>query len=382
MFTPTANKAKSVNKTSYHLELLLADQFKKILEDVPWLRSWQVQVESLTPDSRWDVVASGKLPNGKPGQWNVECRSQMAPSQFDSLKNRVQESPNSQSIPVLAAPRISPRMAELCQQNGWSWYDLAGNCHLELPPFLFIERTGLEPVELAPAKPAASLGSPEASLVIRALLTPAHAGRRWTQRQVVELLQETSPHLMPSLALVNKVVQAVRSEAYVASLPDRGFRVVDPVGLLQAWCSDYSFKRHVRKRYFTLLQGMALRSKLHALGEKYPGEVCYMAFSAAEFQAAHVRQPKTWLYLTPALEEDWCSHLEARSVDSGENVVIFLPGESGVFYGLDESEQRLSCTSLVQTYADLIQVGGRGEEAASALLEQRLKPAWKTIEHA
>ena len=231
MFIVVGNKDVIVNKSGHHLELLLADQLKKILADVSWLRSWQVEVESLTPDARWDLIASGPLPNGTPGQWNVECRPQMVPSQFDALMKRARECQKSQGVPVLAVPRISPRLADLCQQNGWSWYDLAGNCHLELPPFLFIERTGLEPVELASQKSSASLASPEAGQVIRALLAPAHAGRRWTQRQVVEVLHKTSPHLAPSLALVNKVVQAMRAEAYLESLPDRGFRVADPAGL-------------------------------------------------------------------------------------------------------------------------------------------------------
>jgi hypothetical protein len=38
---------------------------------------------------------------------------------------------------------------------------------------------------------------------------------------------------------------------------------------------------------------------------------------------------------------------------------------------------RISCTNAVQTYVDLYLCGGRGEEAAEALLEQRLKPEWK-----
>ncbi len=40
-------------------------------------------------------------------------------------------------------------------------------------------------------------------------------------------------------------------------------------------------------------------------------------------------------------------------------------------------EQRLSCTNPVQTYVDFFHCGGRGEEAAEALLEQNLKRAWK-----
>ena len=42
-----------------------------------------------------------------------------------------------------------------------------------------------------------------------------------------------------------------------------------------------------------------------------------------------------------------------------------------------KGQQRLSCTNPVQTYVDLFHCGGRGEEAAEALLEQNLKRAWQ-----
>jgi hypothetical protein len=37
----------------------------------------------------------------------------------------------------------------------------------------------------------------------------------------------------------------------------------------------------------------------------------------------------------------------------------------------------MACTNTVQTYVDLWHSGGRGQEAAEAVLEQRLKPEWK-----
>jgi len=40
-------------------------------------------------------------------------------------------------------------------------------------------------------------------------------------------------------------------------------------------------------------------------------------------------------------------------------------------------DNRMACTNQVQTYVDLCHCGGRGEEAAEALLEQKLKPEWK-----
>jgi hypothetical protein len=67
-------------------------------------------------------------------------------------------------------------------------------------------------------------------------------------------------------------------------------------------------------------------------------------------------------------------------VDSGENLVVLIPDDDGVFYLPEHpvaGERRLICTNAVQTYVDLSKSGGRGEEAADALLEQRLKPEWK-----
>jgi hypothetical protein len=40
-------------------------------------------------------------------------------------------------------------------------------------------------------------------------------------------------------------------------------------------------------------------------------------------------------------------------------------------------DMRLACTNEVQTYVDLWHSGGRGQEAAEALLKQRLQPEWK-----
>jgi hypothetical protein len=110
------------------------------------------------------------------------------------------------------------------------------------------------------------------------------------------------------------------------------------------------------------------------------GHAAYAAFSAADFQAPHVRQPKTWLYVAADWEDKFREVAEAKLVDSGENLVVLIPEDDGVFYlgdGGTMGEQRLSCTNPVQTYVDLFQCGGRGEEAAEALLEQNLKRAWK-----
>jgi hypothetical protein len=107
--------------------------------------------------------------------------------------------------------------------------------------------------------------------------------------------------------------------------------------------------------------------------------VAYAAFSAADFQAPHVRQPKTWLYVSSHLLEKFPAKLGVRPVESGENLVVLVPSDPGVFYTPEVSanEDRLPCTNAVQTYVDLWHCGGRGQEAAEAVLEQAIKPVWR-----
>jgi hypothetical protein len=82
------------------------------------------------------------------------------------------------------------------------------------------------------------------------------------------------------------------------------------------------------------------------------------------------------LYVSPDFEREFASALDAKVVDSGENLIVLIPDDGGVFYRVDTNAHRAPCTNAVQTYVDLVKAGGRGEEAAEAILNQRLKPAW------
>ena len=90
---------------------------------------------------------------------------------------------------------------------------------------------------------------------------------------------------------MNKLIQHLRDQAFIEQLPNRGFRVRDYEPLLQAWRVAYRFDHHARRRYFTLLQGRTLQEKLLQLNSA--GNVAYAAFTAADFQAPTVRQPRT-----------------------------------------------------------------------------------------
>jgi hypothetical protein len=371
------NNVISMNKrelSGFQLEQALAAKLRELLSQAHWLCGWEVKsMHGL--DAGFDLLVALPLPGGGKAALCVECKSELRPSQFGQLIGRHYSPPGKfkQVVPVLALPWVSPRLEDLCREHGWSWFDLAGNHRLDVPDFLLLLRSGNAPVHERP-RATANLSTSEAGRVIRALLLPDNVGMRWTQR---EMQKHCQPNV--SLGLVNKVVRHLQDEAFIEKLDD-GFRLREPQKLLFAWRTAYRFDRHERRSYFTLLQGKKLRDALAGLGLQTGGFALYASFSAADFQAPHVRQSKTWLFVRQQEISKFEKLVEAKPVDSGENLVVLIPDDDGVFYlgdGGMMGDNRLACTNAVQTYVDLWHSGGRGQEAADALLEQKLKPEWK-----
>jgi len=362
------------------LEHALAAKLRELLGQVDWLRSAKVVLHPV-PDAGFDLLATVPLANGKEAALCVECKRELRPNLFRQLVERP-DSPLNQTgvvVKVLALPWVSPRIAELCAENGWSWFDLAGNHRIDVPGWLHLERTGGQPV-YSPPRPTANLSTPEASRVIRALLAPKNAGKRWTQRDLADhfkyLVKPIKEIPETSLGLANKVIRHLRDEAYVEESAD-GLFVNNPLKLLFAWRNVYRFDRHERRGYFTLLQGQRLRDAIFEFG--YCHWTAYASFSAAEFQAPYVRQNKTWLFVDQQEISRLEEIVEAKPVDSGENIVVLIPYDDGVYYMSDPgtAANHLDCTNPVQTYVDVWHSGGRGQEAAEAVLAQCLKPQWQ-----
>jgi hypothetical protein len=361
--------------TGRQLKTALQRRLGELWEEISWLQGVEVNAASAAQggkDAGFDLESRLPLPGGGKTRLCIEVKGVLRPGDVARLAEQVKSGLPEGASFVLALPWVSERLADLCAQRGWSWYDLAGNCRIDVPGLLHLSHTGNPPVHERP-RSKGSLRTAEAARVVRALLHPEHLPMRWTQRDMQK-------HCQPgvSLGLVNKVVRYLIDEAYLTELEGGGFRLTDPVKLLQAWRDAYRFERHQRLSFFTLLQGRKLQDALASLDVEAGGRAAYASFSAAEFQAPHVRQPKTWLFVAHEMLPRLQSLAEAKPVDSGENLVVLMPEDDGVFYlGESVGEGRMRVTCAVQTYADLWHSGGRGQEAAEALLNQRLIPAWK-----
>ncbi len=357
------------------LQVNAQDKLRERLSEAPWLKEIKVSVPAPKDAAQLDIIAQF-LSEAGPAALAVLLKRQVKPGDVPKIQlqlgKRIQPLRavlKGEILPMVAAPWISPRVADLCRQAKIGWMDLAGNMFLSAPG-IHLHYAGF-PNPIKPGRPAASLHSAESARVIRALL--CRPQELWTQWK---LLEACNPSV--SIGLVNKVVQYLRDEAFLEENEFDGFKVKDPVGLLKAWAKAYRFNKHLRRGYFTLLQAQVLMKQLGYYATHHMHTTALACFSAADYQAPHVRQPKTWVYVRKDVLAGFLEMMEAKPVDSGANMEVLVPADSGVFYEIRNiGNEQLPQTHPVQTYVDLCHCGGRGEEAAEALLEQRLKPEWK-----
>lgn len=361
-----------------NLESSLASELEKILEGIAWLSSVDVMINPADYERAFDLLAEIGLPRGNRIELWVECKDMPKPSRFPyvSLENRFRKD-GSRTVRVLtlAAPYISSRMAEMCEKHGWSWFDLAGNCRITVPELLHIERTGNKRVHSRPKKGDANLSTHESARILRVLMAPGNAGRRWTQR---ELRNACEPKV--SLGKVNTLVSYLREQAYLLDQTGGGVRMHDYEGLLKEWRDAYVYKEHRQLNCFSLSDRISIFKKLAEAwsdSSAVGAPACLASFTAADQMAPNVRQSRIWVYVRARDTREIQKRLGAKEVDSGANLVLLEAADEGVFDGVHSGNEGVPTTSALQSYLDLWQAGGRGEEAATAILNQCLKPDWE-----
>jgi len=284
----------------------------------------------------------------------------MVRARIQSLTARVPKS--GRAYGVLGAPHLGPMSQRICREAGVGFLDLAGNCRLVFDQ-VFIERLG-SPKPAVERRALRSLFSPKAGRALRVLL--AAPRRRWR-------LQALALEARVSLGLAFKVKQRLLDLEYAAQ-DSAGIRLSRPEELLRAWSASYvSLKSAALDCYASGDQAAAER----ALGEycrARPVRYGLALFSGAARLAPVARSQRGFAYVAadPAAV---ARSLGWTPVPSGANFTLLVPFDEGVWYGTQQVEGD-PVVSDVQLFLDLASFKGRGEEAATAILEQRLRPRW------
>jgi Transcriptional regulator, AbiEi antitoxin, Type IV TA system len=268
---------------------------------------------------------------------------------------------------VLIAPWISQTSRQLLEEAGLGYLDLQGNAHLQFGA-VFIERLGATAPKVA-KRELRSLWKPASARVLRVLLREPDGN--WNLLKLAQAAQV-------SHAQAYKIKTALLDQNWLEERGKARFKTVrltHPEALLNAWREAYQALGQ-RTTWYSMLERDELEHTLQSL--KTPAlerQIALASFSAARHLSPYARVPSEFFYATQHGLNALQKALDLQTVHSGENVIVFLEPDTGVF--LDAIlTMPMTVTSPVQTYLDLNRSGNRGIEAATHLLETRIRPAW------
>ncbi len=339
----------------------LAAALKNLLADVPFADLKAAASPSSTIQADW--VGKLRLPEGERFIF-LEAKSSGQPRLARDAVNQLMRWRESypDAVLILGAPYITPAAADVATKEGVGYLDLAGNCRLQFDR-VYIRREGW-PNKFAKRRDLKSLYSPKAERVLRVMLLEPR--RTWK----IEALAQAAK---VSIGQASNVKTLLDQREWVARQPD-GIMLTQPAKLLKEWAENYRYSRNTAADFFSLDPLPLIEQKLAATSKELGIGYALSGFSAAARMAPMVRYQRATAYITGDIEKT-AKRMGLKPVDSGANVSLIAPYDSGVLAGSREVDGT-TITSAVQTYLDLLNFKGRGEEAAQALLDEAVKGTW------
>jgi hypothetical protein len=264
------------------------------------------------------------------------------------------------ATPIFIAPYLSPEAQAVCRENDVGFLDLEGNARINFSN-VFIER-------LVSSKPTAtrrelkSIFKPKSAQVLRLMLRdPGHVWR------VVELAESAGV----SLGHASNVRTGLLDREW-GQLSENGMFISEPDALLDAWRDAYDPPVGKRFSFYTTLHGSAFEDAARKVLSVQSEKAVFASFSAAHWLAPYGRTGTQYFYADNIGLEQLKERLKLSPSSIGENVVVTVPKDDGLFRDTVEPALGAVCTSAVQTYLDLWTAGERGKEAAQHLRQVRM----------
>jgi hypothetical protein len=346
------------------LEDRAAGVLGELIDQVPAITIENIEVEARSLDHEIDILARINV-SEKPHMLVCEVKANGQPRYVRAavlqLRNYVAHF-GDDAVPILIAPYLSREAQALCKENKVGFLDLVGNARLVFDS-VFIER-------LVSTRPPAerrelrSLFKPKSAQVLRVMLRDPK--RAWRVNELAEIAEVSLGH-------VSNVRTGLLDREW-AQVSDRGLFLSEPDALLNAWRDEYEVPDGKRMSFYTTLHGSAFeeaaRNVLDPRSEK--GRTAFASFSAAHWLAPYSRTGTQYFYADNAGLERLKECLKLSPSPKGENVVVTVPKDNGLFRDTIELAPGAVCTSAIQTYLDLWVAGERGQEAAEHLRQMRL----------
>lgn len=256
---------------------------------------------------------------------------------------------------IILAPFISEQSAQICEEAGLGYADLAGNARISFDNVYIETRSPDNPFR--ERKEVKSLFAPKACRVLRVLLQGPL--RSW---KTVDLANESDV----STGWVSAVRQQLIAREWAVS-ESSGFRVSNPNAVLDAWVAVDQWKGRTDVQEYSLLltdPTEIAKNLRDFLNERHYG--------FTQWFAGWLRHPYTVPQIVTTYVDNFPDDKEieapllARRVEEGGRLWLIRPNDPGVFLR-SQSVRGFTLVSDVQIYLDLLAAGRRGDEQAAEL---------------
>lgn len=357
-------QASSVKQSTARDFLKKAEESTRaVFAGVPFIELLDSSTEVRVGDKAVDLLINATV-SGKPVKFLVEVKSQGEPRLVRMATAQLKEDlkDGKDSYGILVTPYLSDASRQICREAGVGCIDFAGNVFLSFRN-LFIDRSG-NPNPFPVSRASRSVFSPKSSRVLRVLIS--EPSKRW-------YVEELSREAGISIGLTSRVKQSLMAMEWIKE-ENKSFFLVKPEEALNQWVSNYSYKKNQAVSFYSSLAEEELEEAIAKECKKRKYRYGLALFSGARKVAPFVRFMRFFSYIDGSIE-DIATALQFKKVESGANVTLLQPYDEGIFYGL-QNVNGISIVSDLQLYLDLKGYKSRGEEAAQAIFEKRLKPKW------
>ena len=304
-------------------------------------------------------IALIEMEDGYEFRLSANVIQQVYPSTVVGL---IKSTKKNQGVNILISPYISDRTAMICEQNGIGYFDYAGNCWF-VGHSIYLSEKGNKNPRPKEYKAAAIFerSSVVSSLILRELFVDV--ARVWKLKYLAEKVD-------CSIGQVSKVMNFLQENAWAEKTKD-GYMLREPEALLYEWSRIYGKKEASAYALYSLDNVSILEKKLKFLKKDMGIESYLTGFSGGVRYAPVIRYNKVHMYLAPEDIQEAIAYLEMKEVSSGSNVVIF-PLENDSYIKDSRKIEESLVVSPVQIYLDCMQLKGRGEEMAEAVLMKEI----------
>lgn len=256
---------------------------------------------------------------------------------------------------LVAAPFVSEESAKLCEKHRLGFLDESGNVRIVFRS-LCIMKSG-NPNRKPETRDSLNLFNPSAvtaSIILRKMLE--NPARHWKLKYLAD-------EVGCSIGMVSKVKNALCDQMWAEMTKD-GVKLLNPESLMEAWSARYKLPEQTM--CYTMESVSAFESKLRELNQKHAIRAWLTGFSGGVRYAPVVRYNRVHVFVQPEDVEEFLKFSGCKQVDSGANVVV-LPAREDYIYAAGMQNGNY-VVSPVQAYLDCMQLKGRGEELAGAIL--------------